>query len=530
MTGFANSAPPTITGNRVVGGTITASVGTWTPTPGGYNYQWQRADDISGTNLAVIPGATGATYTIDPTDTSKFLRVGVYPQEPVVPVSIASGIGLCNLANWNGISQKSIWTVAWSTNSDTSRSNLTGSHPEVPLRGVYKNAIGVRTDTATAPSQAEITAWEASFGATGYLRDGTGIVPYQTTVWMVNPSNDAITDLFITNWQSEPTYGISSLPGLNFIFVDNVGPDTSTFSDRDASNVFTIIGYTGADPSLTPPTTANAWARHSQQRYARLCANFQRNGIFMAANAWGFRTDQSVNVDNSMYNPTLAWWDTVLRYPVANTLGPGGAPWRPGEPIFDAYLIEYWIVHSDGHCRLRSDQTPANSRDYWGERMDAMLITQNFLTSGAATPRAFFGLTTATGNTTLDTTAARFGRASFLTRWNRTDNSAHIYNGYTDPSLLANQADGDIGTPAGAPYELSAAGVKLKTHTGRFTGPGLSGGKPVSNFASTTSLIVREYTNGYAIVNATSASVTVTSGRFTGITVPSGDAVIHVGP
>ncbi len=87
MTGFTNTAPPTITGSRVVGGTITASVGTWTPTPNTFTYQWERADDTSGTNDTPIVGATGATYTIDPADTNKFLRVGVYPE------GVASSVG-----------------------------------------------------------------------------------------------------------------------------------------------------------------------------------------------------------------------------------------------------------------------------------------------------------------------------------------------------------------------------------------------------------------------------------------------------
>ncbi len=91
MTSYSNSAPPTITGSRVVGGTINATSGTWSPTPSSFTYQWQRADDISGTNAEDITGATGATYTIDPLDTNKVLRVGVYPGDPVpqAPPTIA---------------------------------------------------------------------------------------------------------------------------------------------------------------------------------------------------------------------------------------------------------------------------------------------------------------------------------------------------------------------------------------------------------------------------------------------------------
>ncbi|GGO69576.1 carboxypeptidase regulatory-like domain-containing protein [Nocardioides deserti] len=53
---LVNTARPTITGTPVVGGTLVASAGTWTPAPASVTYQW-RAD---GTPIA---GATGASYS-----------------------------------------------------------------------------------------------------------------------------------------------------------------------------------------------------------------------------------------------------------------------------------------------------------------------------------------------------------------------------------------------------------------------------------------------------------------------------------
>ncbi len=77
--GFTNTVPPTVTGNLLIGSTVTANAGTWTPTPGSYSYYWHRADDAVGTNLQEIAGATGATYTLDPVDTSKYIQAGVIP-------------------------------------------------------------------------------------------------------------------------------------------------------------------------------------------------------------------------------------------------------------------------------------------------------------------------------------------------------------------------------------------------------------------------------------------------------------------
>ena len=52
---ITNVAPPVVTGSPVVGGTMTASTRTWTPTGLGLSYQWLRG----GTPIA---GATSKTY------------------------------------------------------------------------------------------------------------------------------------------------------------------------------------------------------------------------------------------------------------------------------------------------------------------------------------------------------------------------------------------------------------------------------------------------------------------------------------
>ncbi len=76
---LVNSVPPSVSGNFVVGSTVTASPGTWTPTPSSFTYFWHRADDAVGTNLQEISTATGATYTLDPADAAKYIQAGVIP-------------------------------------------------------------------------------------------------------------------------------------------------------------------------------------------------------------------------------------------------------------------------------------------------------------------------------------------------------------------------------------------------------------------------------------------------------------------
>lgn len=76
---FTNTVPPSLSGSLNTGSTLTINTGTWSPTPGSFTYTWDRADDTAGTNLQRISTATGATYTLDPVDATKYIRAGVYP-------------------------------------------------------------------------------------------------------------------------------------------------------------------------------------------------------------------------------------------------------------------------------------------------------------------------------------------------------------------------------------------------------------------------------------------------------------------
>lgn len=69
-----NTALPTITGTPVVGATLTASTGAWTPAPSSYAVQWMRGDQP-------IVGAIGATYVPTEADLGARLSVVVTASE-----------------------------------------------------------------------------------------------------------------------------------------------------------------------------------------------------------------------------------------------------------------------------------------------------------------------------------------------------------------------------------------------------------------------------------------------------------------
>jgi len=67
---FTNSVLPSITGTATVGSVLTASAGTWSPTPESTTYQWLRGS-------TAITGATNTTYTLVAADAGKNISVRV---------------------------------------------------------------------------------------------------------------------------------------------------------------------------------------------------------------------------------------------------------------------------------------------------------------------------------------------------------------------------------------------------------------------------------------------------------------------
>ena len=72
----ANSSPPTISGTAQAGQTLTASPGSWSESPSGYAYQWQRCDS-TGASCSAIAGATAQTFALSSADLNTTIRVAV---------------------------------------------------------------------------------------------------------------------------------------------------------------------------------------------------------------------------------------------------------------------------------------------------------------------------------------------------------------------------------------------------------------------------------------------------------------------
>jgi hypothetical protein len=72
----ANSSPPVISGNAMVGQTLSASTGSWSENPTGYSYQWQRCS-AEGEECETITGATNSGYLLAGADAGATIRAQV---------------------------------------------------------------------------------------------------------------------------------------------------------------------------------------------------------------------------------------------------------------------------------------------------------------------------------------------------------------------------------------------------------------------------------------------------------------------
>jgi hypothetical protein len=71
-----NTGLPVVSGQAVQGQTLSASQGSWSNSPTGFAYQWQRCDS-SGNGCQPVAGATASTYLLQGADVASTLRVVV---------------------------------------------------------------------------------------------------------------------------------------------------------------------------------------------------------------------------------------------------------------------------------------------------------------------------------------------------------------------------------------------------------------------------------------------------------------------
>jgi len=148
-----------------------------------YRFQWQVADDASGTNVADIPGATNLSYVISPDYVGKFIRLRVYATDGIT----------------EGPADSNFVSI---TNTDP-----VATMP-LPAQQTMESVPITFTIPETAFADPEVARGEDTFTFTAELADGSPLPTWltfdpTTLTFSGTPSGANVGDISITVWASD---------------------------------------------------------------------------------------------------------------------------------------------------------------------------------------------------------------------------------------------------------------------------------------------------------------------------------------
>jgi hypothetical protein len=164
-------------------------------------YQWYKADNASGLNESVIPGATDESYTLVADDTTKYIRFAVVPvaQSGATPGTEAKGAGFIGPVElWNcGISSLTINHVAGAVapvTKTTTYGTVTNIPGELAKCWITSNLGSDHQATAVNDATEASAGWHWQFNRKqGYKHDGTTRTPNTTWISSISESSDWLT-------------------------------------------------------------------------------------------------------------------------------------------------------------------------------------------------------------------------------------------------------------------------------------------------------------------------------------------------
>ena len=229
--------PPTITGDNVLGGTLTAGNGVWNGNPHAitYSYQWKRCDS-GGAGCTDINAATGPTYVVQQADVGGTIRVAVSATN-----TTGAGTATSAVAQAQGGSSGTLGraTVGTQTTSATSAAN-------------YLDASGPYTLTFAA-SVSKLVGY-VSGGTGSEIRAAIYADDNGTPGALVAVSSHA-TILASAGWVDFPFANPIDLNPGDYWLSYWIGPNTATLYYSTATGAERYYGGAtySADPGQSPP-------------------------------------------------------------------------------------------------------------------------------------------------------------------------------------------------------------------------------------------------------------------------------------
>jgi hypothetical protein len=132
----ASTSPPTISGTTTEGQSLTATKGSWTNSPTGYTYQWQRCTPPA-TGCAAISGATATTYKLTSSDAAHTVRVVVKASNATGSGSATSAV-TATIAKLSPPSNMALPIVSGSSTEGQTLSTTTGTWKNSPASYSYQ--------------------------------------------------------------------------------------------------------------------------------------------------------------------------------------------------------------------------------------------------------------------------------------------------------------------------------------------------------------------------------------------------------
>lgn len=136
--GPSNSVRPAVSGSAVIGGSLSVSNGTWSPTPSSFSRQWQRCDS-DGSSCENIAGATGQSYGVRADDVGHRIRALVTARTSAGQTTVASSPS----AVVGGTTTTTVVTTTTNTTTVTKTTQAEAAAPSVRFISLRVN--GART-------------------------------------------------------------------------------------------------------------------------------------------------------------------------------------------------------------------------------------------------------------------------------------------------------------------------------------------------------------------------------------------------